>query len=201
MQAGKENRKVKYTKMVIRESLFELLETKRLNQITVKELCYLADINRSTFYSHYTDLFDLVQKLEEALIKDLKAVIKFENIGQDNQLEMFVDIFSHIKNHVEDYQIMLLNPNSSRILDEIIAEAYEHHLLALKDIQVPISKNMVDYSIALVSSGSARVIMKWIENDFAESPQEMARLINHFTNTGFASLPLDNQNTRTVSKI
>jgi AcrR family transcriptional regulator len=189
MQAEKENRKVKYTKMVIRESLFELLKTKQLNQITVKELCKLADINRGTFYSHYTDLFDLVQKLEEALIKDMKAVIKFENIGQDNQLEMFVEIFSHIRNNVEDYQILLLNPNSSRILDELIAEAYEHHLLALEDIKVPISKNMVDYSFALVSSGSARVIMKWIENDFAEPPEEMARLINHFTNTGFSSLP------------
>ena len=188
MKAGKENRKVKYTKMVIRESLFKLLKTKQLNQITVKELCKLADINRGTFYSHYTDLFDLVQKLEEALIEDMKAVIKFENIGQDNQLEMFVDIFSHIKNNIEEYQILLLNPNSSRILDEIIAEAYEHHLLALEDIKVPISKNMVDYSFALVSSGSARVIMKWIKNDFAEPPQEMARLINHFTNTGFSSL-------------
>jgi len=189
MKAVKENRKVKYTKMVIRESLFKLLKAKQLNQITVKELCKLADINRGTFYSHYMDLFDLVQKLEEALIEDMKAVIKFENIGQDNQLEMFVDIFSHIKNNIEEYQILLLNPNSSRILDEIIAEAYEHHLLALEDIKVPISKNMVDYSFALVSSGSARVIMKWIKNDFAEPPQEMARLINHFTNTGFASLP------------
>ena len=65
MKAGKENRKVKYTKMVIRESLFKLLKTKQLNQITVKELCRLADINRGTFYSHYTDLFDLVEKLEE----------------------------------------------------------------------------------------------------------------------------------------
>ena len=189
MQAGKEHRKVKYTKMVIRESLFELLKTKQLNQITVKELCKLADINRGTFYSHYTDLFDLVQKLEEALIQDMNAVIKFENIGQENQLEMFVDIFSHIKNNAEDYQILLLNPHSSRILDEITAEAYEHHLLALKDNRVPFSKNMVDYSFALVSSGSARVIMKWIENDFAESPEEMASLINHFTNTGFSSLP------------
>lgn len=189
MKAGKENRKVKYTKMVIRESLFKLLKTKQLNQITVKELCRLADINRGTFYSHYTDLFDLVEKLEEELIRNMRALIKFENIGQENQLEMFVDIFSHIKNNAEDYQIILLNPNSSRILDEITAEAYEHHLLALKDIQVPISKNMVDYSFALVSSGSARVIMKWIQNDYAESPQEMARLINYFTNTGFSSLP------------
>ena len=102
---------------------------------------------------------------------------------------MFVDIFSHIKNNDKDFQILLLNPNSSRILDEIIAEAYEHHLLALKEIKVPISKNMVDYSFALVSSGSARVIMKWIQNDYTESPEEMAWLINYFTNTGFSSLP------------
>ena len=64
MKGSTENRKVKYTKMVIRESLFELLEIKKLKQITVKSLCELADINRGTFYSHYSDINDLVETLE-----------------------------------------------------------------------------------------------------------------------------------------
>ena len=192
MNPSNEHRKVKYTKMVIRESLFELLETKPLKQITVKSLCERADINRGTFYSHYTDIYDLVEKLEEEIIEIMTAVIKFESIGKKDQLQMFTEVFSHIETNIVDYKIILLNPDSSRCLDAILAEIYEHHASALVNVNPPISQNMIDYSFALLSSGCTKVILKWIENDFEESPEEMALLINAFTNYGFASLFGDN---------
>jgi hypothetical protein len=51
----------------------------------------------------------------------------------------------------------------------------------------PISQNIIDYTFALLSSCSTKVILKWIENDFKETPEEMARLINAFINYGIAS--------------
>jgi AcrR family transcriptional regulator len=187
MNAGDEHRKVKYTKMVIREALFELLETKPLKQITVKSLCELADINRGTFYSHYKDIYDLVEILERDLIEKMGSVIKYESIGKQDQLQMFTEVFTHIKTNVDDYKIILLNPESSHCLDEILTEVYKHHTSALISINPPIPQNMIDYTFALLSSGSTKVILKWIENDFEESPEEMARLINAFTNYGIAS--------------
>ena len=44
------DRRVKYTKMVLRESLIKLLQKKSISRITVKELCEMADINRATFF-------------------------------------------------------------------------------------------------------------------------------------------------------
>ena len=64
MKTTSTHRKVKYTKMVIKEALFELLAQKSLQQIRVKEICELADINRGTFYTHYADINDLVDQLE-----------------------------------------------------------------------------------------------------------------------------------------
>lgn len=49
----RENQRVKLTKRLIREALVELLETQQLRQISVRELCERAGINRSTFYKHY----------------------------------------------------------------------------------------------------------------------------------------------------
>ena len=74
------NRKVKYTKSVIKESLFQLLETKSLQQVTVKELCELADINRGTFYSHYSDIHNLVEQLEEDLREKSKQMLDFADL-------------------------------------------------------------------------------------------------------------------------
>jgi len=61
----KETRKVRYTRMIIRDSLIELMQTKPIVSITVKEICELADISRSTFYFHYKDQYDLLKQIEE----------------------------------------------------------------------------------------------------------------------------------------
>ena len=47
------DRSVEYTKMVIQNSFTRLLKEKPINKITVKEICELADINRSTFYKYH----------------------------------------------------------------------------------------------------------------------------------------------------
>jgi len=188
MKISNEHRKVRYTKRVIRESLFELLDKKKLNQISVKELCELADINRGTFYSHFTDIYDLVEKLEGELLQRMISVAKFEKIGKNNQLEMFVDILSHIKSNVEDYRTLVINPDFSRCLDEFLAVTHKHHAKALAEKNPHISRNMIDYSFAYLSSGSTRAILKWIENDFEESPEEMAALIDAFSNCGISYL-------------
>ena len=61
----KDNRKVRYTKMVTRDSLMELMKTRSILNIAVKDICDLADISRSTFYDHYKDQFDLLRQIED----------------------------------------------------------------------------------------------------------------------------------------
>ena len=46
----------------IQEALLELLKVKNIQQITVRAICEMADINRSTFYAHYLDVYDLLEK-------------------------------------------------------------------------------------------------------------------------------------------
>ncbi|MDR0315404.1 MAG: TetR/AcrR family transcriptional regulator, partial [Treponema sp.] len=61
----KESRRIRYTKMVLRESLMELMKTRPISAISIKEICAKADISRSSFYNYYTDQYDLLQKTEE----------------------------------------------------------------------------------------------------------------------------------------
>jgi AcrR family transcriptional regulator len=56
----KENRKIRYTKKVIRDSLMELMKSKPILSVSIKDICGLADISRSTFYSHYKDQYELL---------------------------------------------------------------------------------------------------------------------------------------------
>ena len=45
----------RYTQMVLKQSFLKLLKEKPVNRITVKEVCALAQLNRATFYAHYSD--------------------------------------------------------------------------------------------------------------------------------------------------
>lgn len=63
----KTDARVKYTKMVLKKALLELMQHKPVNKITVKEICERAELNRATFYAHYSDCFDLLESIEEEL--------------------------------------------------------------------------------------------------------------------------------------
>lgn len=68
-----ENRRTKITRRMLNEGLMELLRDKPLSRITVKEICETADVNRSTYYAHFQNPFDQIQRLEKELLADLEA--------------------------------------------------------------------------------------------------------------------------------
>lgn len=63
------DRRTKYTKNVIRQALMELLKEKPISKITVTDICKLADINRSTFYSYYEDVYALMTQMQNELFE------------------------------------------------------------------------------------------------------------------------------------
>ena len=67
----KQERRYRSTETLILNGLTTLLQQKSIKEITVRELADLVDINRSTFYLHYTDIYDLLEKTEQRLLQQL----------------------------------------------------------------------------------------------------------------------------------
>ena len=63
--------RIEKTKKSIINSFIEMRSKKELEKITVKELCEKAQINKSTFYSHYHDIFDLSEQLETEVVNSV----------------------------------------------------------------------------------------------------------------------------------
>ena len=57
------DRRIRRTRALLRQGLIQLMETKDIKDISVKELSDLADINRGTFYLHYNDIYDMLGKM------------------------------------------------------------------------------------------------------------------------------------------
>lgn len=64
----KENRRTQMTKRMLKDSLLELLEHQDIQKISIRALCELADINRSTFYKYYASQYDLLKDMEKQSI-------------------------------------------------------------------------------------------------------------------------------------
>lgn len=62
----------KQAKARIRQAFTKLLREKPIQRIAVKELCQEAGVNRSTFYAHYQDIYDLLTKIEEDMLEDFR---------------------------------------------------------------------------------------------------------------------------------
>ena len=69
------DRRVRKTRRQLKECLTRLLKEKKIQDITVRELAEMADINRGTFYLHYKDVFDLMDQIKNELIEEVESVL------------------------------------------------------------------------------------------------------------------------------
>ena len=88
----KEDGRVRYTKMRIRSAFYELLHEKSYDKITVTAICEKAEINRATFYKHYMNVEDLVDKLQEETINDLAE--KLNSATDTTAKDFIVDVLN-----------------------------------------------------------------------------------------------------------
>ena len=68
---GAEDRRVARTKRHLREAMARLMKHKKLKDITVSELSEEAALNRTTFYTHYRDVPDMLDKVEGEVLRAL----------------------------------------------------------------------------------------------------------------------------------
>src|SRR6476469_8481823 len=114
--------RVRYTKMVIKESLLALLAEKPIQKITVTEICDLAQINRATFYTHYRDAFDLLEQIEDELFAELSATVITEERDPDR---MTREILKIIERNIELCRVLFSENGDKMFLRRIIDSARE----------------------------------------------------------------------------
>ena len=70
--AGK-TAKSEQTRKRIVHTFLSLIEEKKWDKITVKELCARSEITRGTFYQYYSDIYELMEQIQETLLKDIQT--------------------------------------------------------------------------------------------------------------------------------
>ncbi|KGX90010.1 TetR/AcrR family transcriptional regulator [Pontibacillus marinus] len=182
------DRRKKYTRRVLKESLVTLLAQKPISEITVKEVCGIADINRSTFYTHYSDHYDLLSKIEEEITEDMNEYLHgYSSELEEESIQMTQKILEYITENKFMFQI-LLNKEAAPSFEKKLMDLTKGFMMNYSIGNNSLDRQASEYLSTFVISGAIHVIKDWIKNDMDQSPKEMAVMINNFINYGFSYL-------------
>ncbi len=179
MEAEKVDRRVRKTRKQLREGLARLLETKSIRDIKVKELVEEVDINRSTFYLHYSDIYDMLEKIEEELFQEIQDAMQAHPISADAHSQDFIRQMFQIMEDNRAICKALCGPNGdmafvSRMEDVVGSEAVQ-----VIEPLFKIEKKQLRYSYAYCLNGCVGLIKMWLLNDGRETPEQMADILYH----------------------
>ena len=97
-----EDRRVRRTKQLIKQSLIELMHEKPFNEIKIKDITERADLNRGTFYLHYVDIYDLLSSIENEIFETLEKLllVYHSNSLQISCFDLLKEVFSYIESRL-----------------------------------------------------------------------------------------------------
>ena len=174
----KVDRRVRKTKAQLREGLAHLMLEKSIKEITVKELVDKVDINRSTFYLHYADIYQMLQQIEEEALENITHILEDYPVDFSNNestLE-FVTKFFAILDSDKDLCRALLGPHGDMAfveqIENLLAGIFLKHLPGT----FPKNDSNLKYAYAFILNGCVGLIKTWLSQPVQESPAHMAEL-------------------------
>ena len=96
----KNNRRFHDTEISMEAAMLDLMKEMEFEKITVKKICERAQVNRSTFYAHFIDIFDMMDKMEQELRKELLNSYLEHNLPEERtmfSMQSFHLFLQHIK--------------------------------------------------------------------------------------------------------
>ena len=196
------DRRIRKTRRVIRQCLTELLKTKRIQDITVREISERADINRGTFYLHYRDIFDLMEQIENELLEELEDVLNHFKASDllSNPALVFTRVFQLVKEN-SDMVSILIGQNGDinfvNRLKDIVREKCLKDWMELfrpgagggRQTSRSSQNTLLDDSAfeayySFTVTGCIGLVQYWLDSGLKETPEQLASLVEQIISKG-----------------
>ncbi len=157
----KNNKLKQSSKSKIGTAFMTLMETNTVKDITVSDICKTANVNRSTFYANFIDIYDLIDKIGG------KAFADFQELHKDDSES---DYLLKLLHYIKDNQLFYKTYAKLRInnyFQHIDFRAYTTDSNSIYD----------EYHKAFLRAGVSKLINLWLERDCDISPDELYDII------------------------
>jgi AcrR family transcriptional regulator len=173
--AEKVDRRIRKTKSQLKHGLAKLMMKKDISEISVKELVETVDINRSTFYLHYCDIYNLQEEIETELLTELQHILEEKPIGADNTFSFMEDVFAVLEKNKEICMALMGDYGDANFILKVrkIVEGN-----AMKQLEKQFADKVGDlrYTVSFCLSGCMGIVNQWLFENGQETPEHMAKL-------------------------
>lgn len=173
------DRRVIRTKKAIRNAFAQLLSVKELDDITVKDIAELADINRKTFYSYYSGVHMILEETENEIVEDFEAAIR--DLPPDKLVRepylLFSRLSAIINADIDFYEPLMKVNRSSRLIakvSEMLKQKVRESYAAFSGVGEETFNIMVDFTF----SGLFSVYQSWFNSERRQSLGEISHTLS-----------------------
>lgn len=182
MAEKKEYRSAVRSRRMIRQAFMELLQEKDFSKITVTDIVKRADLNRSTFYAHYPDVYGVVEELQNEILEKSLAMIEGENLKNIlvDPMPFFQGISKLLEENMEFYRLVGNTLNVRLFLDKLrrrMAEDICRHPDLPEEIRQSPS---LAIRIHFFTGGIMNTYQQWAEGNLECSLDEISQDIARF---------------------
>lgn len=163
------NKRKRNSQEKIKNAFLQLIQTHEIYQIAIIDICKLANINRSTFYANYLDIYDLADKIKEDMFNNMLELYNDESKNCIHSYN-YLKLFRHVKENQLYYKTLLK-------LKFDFTKYYDNHLENNEAIKFYGSTDYMDYHVEFFKAGFNAILKKWLDNDCKESPETIAEIL------------------------
>ena len=194
-KTGKQDRRVRKTKALLLNGLIRLMGEKDIKDISVKELADLVDINRGTFYLHYSDIYDMVNQIEDALFEEFSSILK-RDLTDKKTLTSHYNILLHVftvLNANREITQVLIGPHGDLTFVNRLKDMIKNELE--NTLQKEHRDPEFEYLFAFVVSGYIGVFETWLNSGASFDPQYIAELCTKLLSPGLLNFVMLSEST------
>jgi AcrR family transcriptional regulator len=170
------DRRTRKTRGLIKQALIDLLAEKDIKDISVSELSELADINRGTFYLHYTDIYDLFAEIEGEVLGEFSLYIsQYKENSQVTGIPILLELFKYIKENAKFFKA-ILQTRETGFLSRIIEMSRPKGKNEFRQLYKKWEEECFDYYYDFMAFGAVGMLRGWFERGMPETPEHMAQL-------------------------
>lgn len=186
MQEETQDRRIKRTKMLLQNALVDLMLEKAVGKISVKELTQKADVNRSTFYLHYLNIYDMLEQMENEFVETIQGFFHdfFTPLPTSMPLTLFVNISEWLEQDKEYYVKLLRGSASGYIFEELESRIRDEFLTLLYLIFLDEESLDLRTRVNFTVSGTVGVLRMWVMEGGNISLVELSETIDDILNNG-----------------
>ncbi|MGI5900252.1 MAG: TetR/AcrR family transcriptional regulator [Christensenellales bacterium] len=182
MREVKVSRKTRYTKKALQDSLIELMKEKPISKITIKELCETADINRTTFYTHYASQYDLLRAIERETLDWAEEAISafFTKTDKGEVRALIQSILQYIIENSGHLQVLMSERGDIGFQKQLFTSIYKKCGITGQNGGDDTAKECL---FVFVVTGSIGLIQHWLKNGLKEPAEQIAEIIYNIAAT------------------